>query len=81
MLSFMLGSSPTINMLTPVGIPDISIAAVVCLIILLSFYEVLSASKLWSDDLRLLFNMTTWPLVATFFSILISRVMEILSSS
>ncbi len=73
------GSTTTvITMFSTVGVAEAGVVAVICLIILLSASEILSASKLWNGRLSASFNLTIWPLVITFFAIVFFRVMEIL---
>ncbi len=70
--------SSTITMFSTVGLAEISVASVICLIVLLSMSEILSASKLWNERLKLSFNLTILPLVLAFCAVVLYKVAEIL---
>jgi hypothetical protein len=56
----------------------VSVSAVLCLILLLSASEILSASKLWNKHLSLSLNLAILPLVVTFFAIVVFNVMKVI---
>jgi hypothetical protein len=59
-----------------IGETEVSVWVVLCLIVLLSASEVLSASKLWNKHLSLSLNIAILPLVVTFFAILAFRIIR-----
>jgi hypothetical protein len=65
-------------MFSTVGVSEVGVAAVICLIILLAASEILSASKLWNSRLALALNIAIMPLCAAFLAIVCYRVLEIL---
>ena len=79
MLSSTMSStmSSTISMFSTVGIAEISVAAVICLIALLSASEILSASTLWNKRLSLSLNLAIYPLLTTFLAIVVYKVSAI----
>ncbi len=80
MLSSMMSStmSSTITMFSTVGLAEISVASVICLIVLLSASEILSASKLWNERTKLSFNLAIMPLIMAFCAVVLYKVTEIL---
>lgn len=46
-----------------IGVADFSVAAVYCLIILLSAFEILSGSKLWKKNISQTLRMAILPLI------------------
>lgn len=70
--------SSTITMFSTVGLAEISVASVICLIVLLSASEILSASKLWNERIKLSFNLAIMPLVMAFCAVVLYKVTEIL---
>ena len=71
-------TSSTITMLSTVGLAEISVASVICLIVLLSASEILSASKLWNERLSLSFSLAILPLIVAFCAVVLYKVAEIL---
>jgi len=64
-------------MFSTVGVSEISVVSVVCLIGLLSASEILSASQLWNKHLSTMLNLAIIPMVLTFFLIVGYKVMEV----
>jgi hypothetical protein len=62
-------TASTVSAITTIGVAEASVAAVLCLIVLLSASEILSASKLWNKNLSHSLNLAILPLVLTFFAI------------
>jgi hypothetical protein len=58
-----------------IGETEVSVWVVLCLIILLSASEILSASKLWNNHLFHSLNLAILPLVITFFAIVAFKIM------
>lgn len=79
MLSFMI-STTAMSPFATIGVQEVSIAAVLCLIILLSASEILSASKLWNNHLSFSLNLAILPLVVTFFAIVVFNILNIIKS-
>jgi len=69
-----LSATSAMSALSPIGVAKVSVTTVLCLIVLLSASEVLSASKLWNKHLSLSLNIAILPLVVTFFAIIAFRV-------
>lgn len=63
-----------------VGVPEISVYSVVCLIILLAASEILSASSLWNRRLSAMLNMATVPLLMTFVLIVCFKVLSVINA-
>jgi hypothetical protein len=70
-------TTSVVSMFAQVGVPEMSIITVICLIALLSCSEVLSASKLWNKRLSMMLNLAILPMVLTFFSIVLFKVMDV----
>ncbi|NMC09733.1 MAG: hypothetical protein GYA39_01955 [Methanothrix sp.] len=66
-------------MFSVVGVSEISVVSVVCLIALLSASEILSASSLWNKRLSTMLNLAIVPLVLTFFLIVGYKVVDVLN--
>ncbi|NMB86600.1 MAG: hypothetical protein GYA29_10265 [Methanothrix sp.] len=66
-------------MFSVVGVSEISVVSVVCLIALLSASEILSASSLWNKRLSTMLNLAILPLVLTFFLIVGYKVVDVLN--
>ncbi len=71
-------SSSALSMLTAPGLPEFGFIAVIVLISLLSFKEVLSASKLWGKALDSSLKMGIVPLLISFSAIVVFKIAEIL---
>jgi hypothetical protein len=65
-----------ISEITTIGVSEVSLAAVLCLIVLLSASEILSASKLWNRNLSHSLNLAILPLVVTFIAIVVFNVLS-----
>lgn len=78
MLSTTSATTSAISAFTTMGVAEVSVAAVVCLIVLLSASEILSASKLWNKHLSNSLNLAILPLVVTFFAIVAFNVVKVL---
>jgi hypothetical protein len=65
-----------ISEITTIGVSEVSVAAVLCLIVLLSASEILSASKLWNRNLSHSLNLAILPLVVTFIAIVVFNVLS-----
>ncbi|NPV62192.1 MAG: hypothetical protein HPY61_06100 [Methanotrichaceae archaeon] len=66
-------------MFATIGVSEISIITVICLIALLSASEILSASSLWNRRLATMLNLAIFPMVITFFAIVLFKVVEVLN--
>ena len=62
---------------TTIGVSDLSVTVVLCLIVLLSASEILAASKLWNKNLSHSFNLAIIPLVVTFIAIVVFNVLKV----
>jgi hypothetical protein len=62
-------TASTISAITTIGVAEVSVAAIYCLIVLLSAYEILNASKLWNKNLSHSLDLAILPLVFTVFAI------------
>lgn len=71
-------SSTVISMVTSPGLPRYGSSVVVGLIALLSFKEVLSASKYWNVRLSNSFNLPIVPLLFSFAAIVVFKVAQII---
>ncbi len=65
-------------MMTAPGLPEFGAVAVIVLILLLSFKEVLSASKFWGKALDSSLKMGIVPLLISFSAIVVFKIAEIL---
>ena len=65
-------------MLTAPGLPEFAFIAVIVLILLLSFRDVLSKSKFWGKALDSSLKMGIVPLLISFSAIVIFKIAEIL---
>lgn len=63
-----------------IGVQEVSIAAVFCLIVLLGASEILSESKLWNKHLSFSLNLAILPLVVTFFAIVVFNIINIIKT-
>ena len=73
-----MSTTSAISRFTSIGVAEVSVASVICLIVLLSASEILSASKLWNKHLALSLNMAILPLVVTFFGIVVFKISNVL---
>jgi hypothetical protein len=71
-------SAGIISATSTVSAPQLGILGVATLIILLSLKEILSASKSWNRNLACSLDMSIFPLLIAFFSIVVLKIMEIL---
>lgn len=78
MLSFMM-STTSMGPYVTIGVQEVSMAAVLCLIVLLTASEILSASKLWNKHLSFSLNLAILPLVVTFFAIVFFNILSIIN--
>ncbi len=60
-----------------IGVSEISVVSVICLIILLSASEILSASSQWNKRLSTMLNLAIVPMVLTFFLIVGYKVIDV----
>jgi hypothetical protein len=74
----MMGTTSAMSAFTTIGVAEVSVAAVICLIVLLSASEILSASKLWNKHLSLSLNLAILPLIVTFFAIVAFNIIKVL---
>ena len=72
-------TSSVVSMFSTLGVSEISIITVVCLIALLSASEILSASKMWNKRLATMLNMAIIPMVLTFFLIVGYKVLDVVN--
>lgn len=63
-----------------IGISEISVVTVICLIALLSASEVLSATKHWNRRISTMFNIAIVPMVLTFFMIVGYKVIDVVGN-
>lgn len=61
-----LSATSAMSALSPTGVAEVSVAAVLCLVILLSASEILSVSKLWNKHLSFSMKLAILPLVVAF---------------
>ncbi len=83
MLSSMMSTMSTtsvVSMFSTIGVSEIGIVTVVCLIALLCASEILSASKLWNKRLSTLLNLAIFPMVLTFFLIVTFKVLQVVNT-
>jgi hypothetical protein len=67
-------------MFATLGVSEVSVISVICLIVLLSASEILSASSLWNKRLSTVLNLAVVPLVMAFFLIVGYKVYEVIGS-
>jgi hypothetical protein len=65
----------TVSTITTIGVSHLNMAAVICLIGLLSAAEVLSASKPWNKNLAHSLNMAILPLAVAIIGIMVFNVL------
>jgi hypothetical protein len=75
-----MSTTSAVSTFATVGVADISVVSVLCLIALLSASEILSASSYWHRRLSTLLNISIAPMVITFFLIVGYKVMEVIGS-
>jgi hypothetical protein len=63
---------------TTIGVSDLSVIVVLCLIVLLSASEILAATKLWNKKLSHSLNLAIIPLFVTFIAIVVFNVLKML---
>jgi hypothetical protein len=63
-----------------VGVSEISVVSVICLIVLLSASEILSASSQWNKRLSTMLNLAIVPMVLTFFLIVGYKVIDVVGT-
>ena len=73
-----MSTTSAISTFTSIGVAEVSVASVICLIVLLSASEILSASKLWNKHLALSLNLAILPLAVTFFAIVAFNIIKAL---
>ena len=78
MFSSIMSTTSEMSAFTTTGVAEISVAAAICLIVLLSASEILSASKLWNKHLALSLELAILPLVLTFFAIVAFNITKVL---
>jgi hypothetical protein len=78
MLSSMMSTTSAMSTLTTIGVAEVSVGAVLCLIVLLSASEILSASKLWNRHLSQTLNLAIFPLIVAFIAIVAFNVANVL---
>lgn len=71
-------TTSAISASTTIGVSDLSVIAVLCLIVLLSASEILAATKLWNKNLSNSLNLTIIPLFVTFIAIVVFNVIKML---
>jgi hypothetical protein len=71
-------ASSVMGMFSTIGVSEFSVITVVCLIVLLSASEILSASNLWNKRLSTLLNLAIIPMVITFFLIVTYNIIHII---
>jgi hypothetical protein len=78
MFSSIMSTTSEMSAFTTTGAAEASVATVVCLIVLLSASEILSASKLWNKHLALSLDLAILPLTITFFAIVAFNIIKML---
>jgi len=66
-------SRGVLPIITPVGLPEYGVLAIIVLIVLLSVREVLSVSPNWSKSLDCTLKMAIMPLVIVFVAIVVFK--------
>jgi len=74
-----MSTTSVMSMFATVGVSDLSIISVICLIVLLSASEILSASKLWNKSLSTSLNLAIFPMVIAFVGIVVFKVAEVIA--
>jgi hypothetical protein len=77
-LSTASNTSSVIGMYDTLGVSEISKVTVICLLGLVSAFEILSASEKWNMQLATLLNLAITPMVLTFFLIIIYMASEVM---
>lgn len=67
-----------VSMFADLGVSEVSVITVICLIVLLIASNILSSSTLWNRRLSKKFDMAVFPLLVTFFCIVVFKVIEFL---
>ena len=78
MFSSIMSTTSEMSAFTTTSVAGARVAIVICLIVLLSASEILSASKLWNKHLALSLNLAILPLVVTFFAIVAFNIIKVL---
>jgi hypothetical protein len=78
MFSSIMSTTSEMSAFAITGVAEASVATVICLIVLLSASEILSASKLWNKHLARSLNLVILPLVVTFFAIVAFNIIKVL---
>ncbi len=71
-------ATSAVSTITTIGVAEVSEAAVLCLIVLLSASGILSASKLWNKNLSHSLNLAVLPLIVTFIAIILFNALKVL---
>ncbi len=71
-----LSTAPVLSTFATIGVSDLSVVSLICLIALLSASDLLSDSTLWNKRLSTMLNLSIVPMVLTFSLIVIDKVIE-----
>ena len=71
-----LSTTSAMSAFTTIGVAEVSIAAVICLIVLLSALEIHFASKLRNKNLSFSFSLAIPPLIVIFIAIVVFNVLK-----
>jgi len=73
-----VSTTSVVSTFASVGIAEVSVIGVICLILLLAASEILSASAYWNRRLAAMLNMAILPMLVAFTGIVVFRIVEIL---
>ena len=74
-----LSTAPVLHTFATIGVSDLSVVSLICLIALLSASDILSDSTLWNKRLSTMLNLSIVPMVLTFSLIVIDKVIEVVA--
>lgn len=72
-----MSTTSVLGMFATLGVSEISIITIVCLIVLLSASEVLSTCEIWNERIATSLNLVIIPIILTFFAIVAFKIWEI----
>jgi membrane-bound ClpP family serine protease len=73
-----MSATSVVSTFASVGVAEVSVIGVICLILLLALSEILSASKFWNSRLATMLNAAILPMLVAFAGIVVFRVMAVL---
>jgi hypothetical protein len=74
-----ISTAPVLRTYATIGVSDLSIVSLICLIALLSASDLLSSTIHWNKRLSTMLNISIVPMVLTFFLIVSYTVIEIVT--